>query len=412
MAETAKKGPATTQARRPVMIEYLEPEAEVEISDEELIFQKFKDEFSQGENYASITVYRQPTGYGGRASKQKLTYLFECGLDEYSFPQLLAHLRDGYGSGTYRIQGHSAERKMLFNRAVEVEAPPKPSSDSTAPNPAAIMESVQRMLGEQQSRTEQMLERMNASKPTQDPMDFMVKLAGAIGAIITPLAPIFAARSATPAAPQQDILGELTKFAKVKEVLSDLAVGGGDGGGDSAESNFYDLAGKAVEHLGPMIAAAAANGAFKGQRALPAPVAEVPLDKRPIPEAQETGGAPDMRRNPAGQVDPIKKQVDILLSNAKMGADPEQVAEMVLNMTPDEKLDDLAKFVGDPHVIERMAQANPEVRKYTPFFQALREHLLRGLQEISTSDNNAPTSATGTAADSQESTGPRPGEQQ
>lgn len=411
MAESAKKTTTATQPRRPVMIEYLEPEAEVEVSDEELIFQKFKDEFSQGENYASITVYRQPTGYGGRASKQKLTYLFECGLDEYSFPQLLAHLRDGYGSGTYRIQGHSAERKMLFNRAVEVEAPPRPTSDSTAPNPAAIMESVQRMLGEQQRATEEMLTRMASNqRPTQDPMDFMVKLAGAIGAIITPLAPIFAARSQTPAPQTSDFLSELTKFAKVKEVISDLAGGGGDGGG-SVESNFYDLAGKAVEHLGPLVAAAAANGAFKGTPQLPAPAATDPA-KRPIPEAQQTNGAnPQMRKSASGS-DPIKKQVDILVANAKMGNDPRAVAEMVLDMTPDEKLDELQKFVSDVHVIERMAQANPEVRNYMPFFQALREHLLTGLQIETDADNNAPTDTTGTvAANAAMSTSPDDGSQ-
>jgi uncharacterized radical SAM superfamily protein len=104
-------------------------------------------------------------------------------------------------------------------------------------------------------------------------------------------------------------------------------------------------------------------------------------------------GAANMRP----QVDPIKKQVDILLSNAKMGVSPETMADTVVNMTPDEKLDELKAFVSDPHVLERMIKSNPEVRAYHQWFQTLRENVIRLLAEIET-DNNAASDATGTNA--------------
>lgn len=389
-----------TEVRRPVMIEYLDPEnPEQEISEEEIIFNKFKDEMATGENYASMTVYRQP-GPLGRASRNKLVYLFECGIDEYTFPQLLSYLRDYYGTGTYRIQGRTGqERKLVFNRSVDIEGLAKP-----APSPGAkdsttdIMRAVQEMMTASQARTDALIASLT-EKP--DPAATLAKWT----ALLVPFVPVLQAMVNRPASPSPvaaSLLDELAKFAKVKDLVADLGGGGGDGGG--AESNFYDLAGKALETLGPVVGMAIQ----KGQVRLPAPpAAGTPgAGARPMPETARPAtppppnGVANMPRQPQ---DPIAGQVKLLLMNAKGGQDPTAVAEMVLDNTPDEKLGDLKSFVSAPNVLDRMAAAVPEVRNYIPWFTKLRDAILSLLAEIE-ADNLAP--AAGTSGGSGSSTEP------
>jgi hypothetical protein len=45
---------------------------------------------------------------------------------------------------------------------------------------------------------------------------------------------------------------------------------------------------------------------------------------------------------------------------------------MVVNMTPEDKLNDLYEMIAAENCIERLIKLNPEVQNYLPFFEALR----------------------------------------
>lgn len=76
----------------------------------------------------------------------------------------------------------------------------------------------------------------------------------------------------------------------------------------------------------------------------------------------------------------LKSQVDILVSNAKNGADPAQLADLILRMTPDDKIDDLGNMLDAPDMVDKMAALNPEVQNYRDFFEKLRAALLALLE--------------------------------
>ncbi len=62
-------------------------------TEEEIDFEKFRDEMRESNEYAKLTITRQPTTSDGRPGAKKGVFLFECGFDEYSFSQLCGKLR-------------------------------------------------------------------------------------------------------------------------------------------------------------------------------------------------------------------------------------------------------------------------------------------------------------------------------
>src|SRR3990172_8200056 len=163
------------QPRRPVLITYDDQADTDGPSDEELAFEKFRTEFTESEDYAKLTVYRQPTGPGGKPGQKKLAFLFEAGIDEYSFSQLLSKLRDEYGTGTYRIQSRDAAGTLQFNRAVEIEATKRSTASREPESTTELLRTMQEMMAAQQERTEAMLARLSPrnSVPAVDPMAAM-----------------------------------------------------------------------------------------------------------------------------------------------------------------------------------------------------------------------------------------------
>ena len=96
---------------------------DAEKSEEEIDFDLFRDEMRDSDTYAKITVSRQPTDRKGRPIGKKLFQMFECGIDDYTFSQLVGRIRDDYGTGIYRIQGRGSDGQFKFNKSIGVEAP-------------------------------------------------------------------------------------------------------------------------------------------------------------------------------------------------------------------------------------------------------------------------------------------------
>jgi hypothetical protein len=257
---------------------------------------------------------------------------------------------------------------MMFNRSVAIERELN-SAKPQENNSTEIFTAVQGMIEAAQTRTEEMLNRVAAPRVASDPLEMFKSFA----AMLAAMAPLFQQRPAS-----NDLLGEVDKLLKLKE----LATAFGGGGGDSADSNFYDLAGKLVDRLGPAFVSAVqmkAAGATPSTPTLPAPSTPQP---QPTTAAQPQGDSS------------MKAQIAILVGNAKSGVDPETMAQTILDATPDEKLDALFQFVNAPDCIAKMTAMNPEVSSpaLLPWFESLRKNIIGHLQEPEDSATVPPAS--------------------
>lgn len=334
---------------------------EFEKSEEQIDWEKFRDEMRESNEYAKITVYRQPMDSIGQRGQKKLTYLFDVGLDEYSYSQLCARLRDEYGTGTYRMQGRDSENKLRFNRAVTIEAPKIEDGKGeyqTIPNVIAEMRETM------QSNQQMMADFMRGPNAMADPMDQLTKMAGAF-------ATIFAAmgiKTQEPV-PQKTFMEELTQFKLMQEMFTD---GGGAGGG---EANLYSLLTATMQSFGGPIAAAIAAGQSEG-RVNPQGLLEnqKPIEKTPeqIKQEQET--------------ETLKGQIKLLVANAEAQTDPVEMAELIVEKTPEENLDSLFEFLSGDDYLKQMIFLVPEVKAYENWFIKLRDTVL----ELLTVDDDPP----------------------
>ena len=77
----------------------------------------------------------------------------------------------------------------------------------------------------------------------------------------------------------------------------------------------------------------------------------------------------------------LSQQVAVLLAQAKAGASPDTLAEMIVGSTPEDKLGELEKYLSQPDLLESMIKLNPEVANYRQFFEELRDSVLQMLDE-------------------------------
>lgn len=365
------------------------------VSDEELAF----DEFVSGmaaERMGEIRVGKIKVAKDGTPiANTKSAHCFSAPIDQFTYSALLEHIRARHGAGLYRVVGVEAgKRGLIFNRLLEIaeELNPPAAQESALQSPANMLESVGKIMAESQARTEGLIARLTESKPAAvDPMEQLTKMATLFATIMG------AVPKPVPTA-GDDFLGQLEKLAKIKDLLGGL---GGWGGGDSdKESNFFDVVKAGLTSFGPALATLAVRGAQQGApAALPAPQPlQPPIGTDPRTFYQPQG--PMQSQQPAAPAadENMKKQVDILVQNAKMGTDPMQLAGVILDMTPDEKLDDLEAMISAPNMIDNLATLNPEVTNYRPFFEKLRDSLKTLLKEIPADTLPANTPAGGSGA--------------
>lgn len=343
---------------------------EPELSDEEKAYFDFRESLKAGEEMPTLRVSKVPKTAVGNPMHAKLIYCFACPVDQYSFEELCEYVRDCYGGGLYRLMAtRKGHRGTLFNQLLTIaEAIQRKPNMEGAPsqngNVSQIMDSVATLINQSQERTEALLARVGvgAQAPQIDPMAMFEKFALAMGAMqkLMPAPP-----------PASDFVTELSKLAAMKGLLGNL-FGGGDegGGGGAAETNFYDTINTTLKTIAPALAAGLKNGI----PALAAPAQPAQPDPGPVtPQPGAPAATPT-----AAQVN-LKKQVDILVMQAKGGQTPEDVAEMVLNMTPEARYAELYDFINRPTVVNEMVAVNAEVANHREFFDKLRAAILSEL---------------------------------
>lgn len=340
---------------------------EPELSDEEKAYLDFRESLKAGEEMPTLRVSKVPKTAIGNPMHAKLIYCFACPVDQYSFEELCEYVRDCYGGGLYRLMAtKKGHRGTLFNQLLTIAeaVQPKRTMDGTPgqnANVSQIMDSVAALINQSQERTEALLARVGVGSQVApvDPFSALEKLLPVLK-LLTPAAP-----------PPTDFVTELSKLAAMKGLLGNL-FGGGDegGGGNAAETNFYDLAGTTLKTIAPVLTAAISRWAV--------PALGPPAQPAPAVEPQPTQPGATAATPSVAQVN-LKRQVDVLVMQAKAGATAEDVAEMVLNMTPEAKYGDLYDFINRPTVVNEMAAVNPEVANHRDFFDKLRAAILTEL---------------------------------
>lgn len=338
-------------------------------SDEEMAYAKFRSEMADHSQQPKLTVYAQPADSMGRNATRGQEFLFDCDLDEYEFTQLLARLRDQYGTGRYRLIARDGTGGFLFNRGVTIRAPKKPEESANAPqNPADMFEHFARIMEQQQARTEQLVQRLMAGQKSGGLFEGggMEQFALMFG-MIEKIASVFSGKAV-----QTDIVAEFQKLAALKETMAGL-FDGGDGG---AGKGLHDTLTETIRTLGPLFVEGARQQSQQAPRRDPArlqaPQPAPVQPARPQPQPQQN---PSERQAMSEQEQELIAKVTLLVNLAAAKMDPENVADMILDQTADEALPALKEFVEAPDVLDRMMAVNPQVFQHTQWFTGLRDSL-------------------------------------
>jgi len=340
-----------------------------QMTEDELEFEKFKEEFKQSNEYAKVTCYRQPTTRDGRPGQKQLTYLFEAGVDEYTFSQLAGRLRDEYGSGVYRIQMRDKDNKLKMNRGVSIEAP---TIESDSKNPNGGVPEIIAQMRETMSEQQRMLSQyMHNPANDRNPIDQMTQMMAAMGGMMQAMG----IQQQAPT-PPKTLIETLTEFKLMKELLGDIS-----GDGMAGEANLYSLLGETMRAFGGPIAAALASGAQSGAINSQGTAVQKQL---PQPEPQKENDAETIAMNNQE----MKKNVAILLHNAKAKTDPKLMAELLVEHTPDDKEDELWDFISADDCLSNIYKLEPATLEYKPWFEALRDNVIKLLSDDDDSDDS------------------------
>jgi len=354
----------------PVDIEdgqFNELEIDERLREENAEFERFKEEMHDSQETASITVARQPIDSRGRPVGKKLFQCFECGIDDYTFPQLCSRIRDEFGTGLYRITGRDSGGKYKFGKTIGVQAPTEESKpgDPNSPDVGGLIDKFSDAMERQAARTEEMLTRL-APQNGLGAFEQMTMMMTAMGNMMKGM-------GIQPQAPQapRTLLEQLTEMKAVQEMF------GGGNNTEAGEANIYSLLGKAVESFGGPIAAALAQGQQSGdldehgvatQAALPSPGEQVANDAEEL-QMQEK------------QKLYMRKQIHILIQNAKTGIPPQAFALIVVNNTPEDQEEALWEFISAEHCVDQMIALEPAAEPFREWLSDLREEVIKLMSE-------------------------------
>lgn len=336
--------------------EYSEFEPDAKMEEENAEFEQFKTEMHDAQFDAKITVGKKLTDSNGRPLGRQIFECFECGVDDYTFSQLCTRIREDFGTGLYQIQGRDSKGKYKFKKTVGILAPNQ--TDNEPRNDAALLiDKFSDAMQRQQMATEQMFLKLSGPQTGGDAIDQIVKIAGAI-------APVLAALgiSRPEPAPPKTLVDQLAEVKMIQELM------GGNNDTQYGEANGWSALTETLKALGPAIGGALAMGTTA-----PATPDAVPQIAAPIPEElPSVDAAPEHEKILAATREALQKQIGMLLIQAKGGANPLEVAEMVVNMTPPEHEEKLWDTISDENCVGTMIEAVAEVSEHRAWFDALR----------------------------------------
>ena len=276
---------------------------------EETEFDKFRDEMRDSTEYAKYTIARQPTDTRGRPIGRKLMQMFECGIDDYTFSQLVARIRDDYGTGIYKITARKSDGTYGFQQTIGIEAPLSDREDNPAAGAAGeLIDTFSLAMERQQTRIEALIEKVGGPRTGGDAFEQMTQMLTAMGGIM-------GAMGVTPQQPKS-MVDQLTEWKMLKDLLGD----GGDGGG-AGDANLYTLLTETVKNFGPLLGAAIASQTAAGAIPAAGPIRPA-LEAPALPAPNPTALSPELEA--------MRGQINFLVSQAKLGAKAVDVAAAIM----------------------------------------------------------------------------------
>ena len=364
--------------------EYEEPKTQ-----EELEFEKFRDEMRESTEYAKYTVARTPTDSKGRQIGKQLMQMFECGIEDYTFSQLVARIRDDYGTGVYKITARKANGQFGFQQTIGIEAPKSDRQDN--PQAAAageLLDTFSLAIERQQARMESMFKDLSGPRTGGDAFEQITQMMTAMGSMMGSM-------GMTPQQPKS-LVDQLTEFKLLQELFA---------GGDDGDANMYSLLTETVKNFGPLLGAAIAAQTETGAIPLAGPVPALAS-----PATMEA--APDTM---TGELEAMRPQIKFLVGQAKLGANPGDVAAAIIPGIPDTALESIEGFLQKEDCIDICVTVDAEVNSYRAWFQQWREAMLERLDELLTAapepDKPSPPSEPPESTEVSDLTAESPGEQ-
>jgi len=335
--------------------EFVDFERDPKMEEESAEFEAFKSEMHDAQFDAKITVGKKLTDSRGRPLGRQIFECFECAVNDYTFSQLCTRIREDFGTGLYQIHGRDSKGKYKFKKTVGILAPNTPDNAPAQNDVGGLIDKFSDAMQRQQMATEQMFLKIAGPQTGGDAIDQIVKIAGAI-------APVLAALGIqrNPAILPKTLVEQLTEFKMIKELF------GGDSDGETGDANIYSLLGKTVEAFGGPIAAAIAQGTESGD------LSETGLAALPAPEPTRAEVMTEQEKHNMA----MRKNIHILIQNAKTGIPPEAFALILVNNTPEEKQDELWDFISSEKCVDVILELEPAASEYREWFELLRTEVI------------------------------------
>lgn len=330
-------------------------------------FELFRDQIHDSNDTATISVSKKQTDSSGRPIGKAVFDCFECGLDDYTFPQLCQRIRDDFGTGLYQIVGRNSQGHYKFKKVVGVAAPLSKDVATGGGEHANLIDRFSDAMNRQQERTEHLFRELTQGNSIGGGMAQISEMMTAMGAMmgamgIQPQQPT----------PPKTMLEQMQEFALMKELIGDMGGGNGDG-------NLMGLLTATVQNLGPLFTAALSAGQKDGT----VNEAGIIQPKTPVLENPEKEPEPVSEPTEAEQLKAMLPQLQFLYKQASGGAKPQDVAEFVIKLVPDDQLENLEAFLSDENCIAKCATVFPPiVNEYKNWLEQWQSEMLNGLAQI------------------------------
>lgn len=352
-----------------------------EPSEEQISFDAFKGE-SQDDLIGILKVYRIPNADEiTNLYTAKTRYLFNVPIDQFGYEGLLDFIREKYGSGAYRLIGTIPGKKgSRLNKIVEIEAPMKnePTKSTDSPprseSPSTMLTAFAAMMKESQERTAELVRSLVQN---QVPKDSMAQMGTMIG-LMTQIKDFFGGG------------GKSEPVSLLAEIEKHKAIAGLFGSG--AETNESDVWVKLAEQFAPAIVDA--MGVGQGMPQLSGPDTPAIVSGAPAPGAAVVATAPgagvaalrpiDTALRPiktepnkeSSEMVNLKTQAAALFGAAKNGIAPEKMANTILNLTPEDKIEDLYAFMNSESCVQTFVDAYPPLEAYREWLAKVQVNIL------------------------------------
>lgn len=303
----------------------------------------------------SLKAYRTQPGKG------KLGYLFTCLPTELP---ILDRLRDDYGSGDYQVRVFKKNR-IFKRRVVCIEAPvkkEKPVFDESQKlnGMVEVMANGFTRLGELiVQRDQQSPQNISTMKEMMEFMVLMKELNGPPPEVVSP-------------------------FQQIKDVLSiQKSLAGKEG---SSETNVNDVLLTLAENVLPKLAEAGMASPENKQRPRVSP--ETGIETGEIEKIGKIGNTEKLEKTEKGN--PMKGHLMFLCMQATLKKNPLLYAEVVLDNTPDDKLDELITAIKGEGAINKLIGFHPPVANHQEWFLELFQGILSNIQEVEEIEGDEP----------------------